>query len=318
MCASPFRTPVARLLSASFVLVASTPAWAGGAPDLIAHWTFDEGSGAVVGDSSGMGHAGAVQGGAVWVPGVVGGALQLNGTNAFVNFGNPATLNPSGAFTISAWFRPTAAWSGSGNDPVVDKGFTSHNPPYYQYHLGVTGTQYPAGPGSVGFSTSSGAGAGTGAGALTIGAWHLLTATTDASSTRLYLNGQLVGTGPGGAPPADYGRPVLVGKFGNLNLFLKGEVDDIQIYGRALSCAEVRCLYLAPGSTANGAPSPTADLNGDGSVNGGDLGLLLAAWGECTASACDSGCVGDLDCSGTVDGSDLGALLAAWGTAGAP
>jgi len=301
-------------LAGAAALAASAHAAAGGVTDLLAHWTLDEGSGAVVGDSSGMGHAGAVQGGAVWVAGVAGSALQFDGTSAFVNFGNPAGLNPTGAFTVSAWFRATVAWSGSGNDPIVDKGFSSHNPPYYQYHLGVTGTQYPASPGSVGFNTATGAGAGTAGGTVVLGEWQLFTATTDATSTRFYVNGQLVGTGAGGPPPADYGRPVLVGKFGNLNLYLKGEVDDIQIYSRALSCAEVRCLYLDPGSTANGAPAPTADLNGDGSVNGGDLGLLLAGWGECTAGGCADGCVGDLDCSGTVDGSDLGSLLAAWGT----
>lgn len=49
-----------------------------------------------------------------------------------------------------------------------------------------------------------------------------------------------------------------------------------------------------------------ADLNGDGSVNGGDLGLLLAAWGPC------SGCPEDLNGDGVVNGGDLGLMLAAW------
>jgi hypothetical protein len=40
-------------------------------------------------------------------------------------------------------------------------------------------------------------------------------------------------------------------------------------------------------------------------VNGGDLGLLLGAWGT-------SG-PGDLDGSGVVDGADLGILLGSWG-----
>ncbi|MCA9285339.1 MAG: CRTAC1 family protein [Phycisphaerales bacterium] len=48
-----------------------------------------------------------------------------------------------------------------------------------------------------------------------------------------------------------------------------------------------------------------ADLDGNGTVDGADLGALLAAWGGRGA--------GDLDGSGTVDGADLGALLAAWG-----
>ncbi|MFG0256669.1 MAG: hypothetical protein ACF8GE_02080 [Phycisphaerales bacterium JB043] len=47
------------------------------------------------------------------------------------------------------------------------------------------------------------------------------------------------------------------------------------------------------------------DFNGDCVVNGGDLGLLLANWGNPGAT--------DLNDDGTTDGSDLGLLLAAWG-----
>jgi hypothetical protein len=47
------------------------------------------------------------------------------------------------------------------------------------------------------------------------------------------------------------------------------------------------------------------DMNGDGTVNGADLGLLLAAWGT------DGG---DFNGDGTTNGADLGLLLAAWGT----
>ncbi len=46
------------------------------------------------------------------------------------------------------------------------------------------------------------------------------------------------------------------------------------------------------------------DLDGDSLVNGADLGLLLAAWGEASP--------GDLDGNGVVDGADLGLLLAEW------
>ena len=53
-----------------------------------------------------------------------------------------------------------------------------------------------------------------------------------------------------------------------------------------------------------GSCGPDPDLNGDGAVNGGDLGLLLSAWGQ-------SG-PGDLDGNGSGGGGDLGLLLAAW------
>jgi hypothetical protein len=51
-----------------------------------------------------------------------------------------------------------------------------------------------------------------------------------------------------------------------------------------------------------------ADLNRDGDVNGGDLGLLLTSWG--ISGACLQG---DIDGDGTVSGSDLGAILSQWG-----
>lgn len=52
------------------------------------------------------------------------------------------------------------------------------------------------------------------------------------------------------------------------------------------------------------------DLDGDGVVDGADLGMLLAAWGRCPAPP--RVCTGDIDGSGEVDGADLGALLAGW------
>lgn len=47
------------------------------------------------------------------------------------------------------------------------------------------------------------------------------------------------------------------------------------------------------------------DLNGDGRVDGADLGLLLSDWGSSDSEA-------DLDGSGLVDGGDLGLILAFW------
>jgi len=46
------------------------------------------------------------------------------------------------------------------------------------------------------------------------------------------------------------------------------------------------------------------DLDGDGDVDGADLGLLVADWGGFGPA--------DLDCDGIVGGGDLGLLIAAW------
>lgn len=50
------------------------------------------------------------------------------------------------------------------------------------------------------------------------------------------------------------------------------------------------------------------DIDGDGFINGADLGLLLAAWGDCGGGCC----LADLNGDGDIDGADLGLLLAAW------
>jgi hypothetical protein len=52
------------------------------------------------------------------------------------------------------------------------------------------------------------------------------------------------------------------------------------------------------------------DFDGDGLVAGGDLSMLLAAWGACDG---DDPCFEDIDGNGQVDGADLAALLAGWG-----
>jgi CxxC motif-containing protein (DUF1111 family) len=68
-------------------------------------------------------------------------------------------------------------------------------------------------------------------------------------------------------------------------------------------------LQGAPDRNFDGVPDDcvacVGDLDGDGSVNGADLGLMLAQWGS-PGNA-------DLNGDNVVDGSDLGLLLAAWG-----
>ena len=55
----------------------------------------------------------------------------------------------------------------------------------------------------------------------------------------------------------------------------------------------------------------SADLDGDGTVGSGDMGLLLAAWGKASSKT-----VADLNADGHVNGADLGRLVDRWSTAG--
>ncbi len=65
----------------------------------------------------------------------------------------------------------------------------------------------------------------------------------------------------------------------------------------------VDVVAIIPGRAPTAGPR--ADLDGNGLVDGGDLGQLLAAWGTSDGTA-------DLDGNGTVDGADLGILLSSW------
>ena len=56
-------------------------------------------------------------------------------------------------------------------------------------------------------------------------------------------------------------------------------------------------------------PDCAGDFNNDGIIDGGDLGLMLAAWGDCQNQPCSI----DINGDGRIDGGDLGMLLALWG-----
>ena len=62
------------------------------------------------------------------------------------------------------------------------------------------------------------------------------------------------------------------------------------------------------GNSFNPAACDAADLNGDGEVDGADLALVLAAWGQPCL-----GCAVDVNGDGEVDGADLALILAGWG-----
>ena len=52
-----------------------------------------------------------------------------------------------------------------------------------------------------------------------------------------------------------------------------------------------------------------ADVNGDGVVNGSDLSMIFADWGQCTSSG---NCLSDITGDGMVDGADLGYVIGFW------
>jgi len=211
----------------------------------VGHWRFD---GNTL-DSSGLANNGVFFGSTPnYVPGMAGQALELNGSSDFVRVANSPSLNPTGAMSLVAWVKPRT-FSGSGSDPIIDKGYFSHTFPYYQYQLNVTGNLYPSGPGTFGFycgASGSPFGASTGSNFWSPNQWYFVVGTYDGAAVRFFANGELVDEHPASGSLTDYGQPVQFGKFNNLDLYLPATIDEIRIFERALSQDEIHALYSNP------------------------------------------------------------------------
>jgi hypothetical protein len=99
----------------------------------------------------------------------------------------------------------------------------------------------------------------------------------------------------GGSPCIDAGDPDFVPEF---------DERDLDGQMRVWDGDEDGTWIVDMGSDEFGSIIP-GDLDGDGCVGQGDLGILLSSW------AFDDG--GDLNGDGNTDQSDLGILLAHWG-----
>jgi hypothetical protein len=103
------------------------------------------------------------------------------------------------------------------------------------------------------------------------------------------------------------GDPVLSGAAG---LRVVGQQSSCVLSGTTSICSNAPFnvdgpfLLEVPASVCD----CLADLNGDGVVSGGDLGLLLNAWGPTAPSG-----AGDVNHDGLVDGADLALMLNSWG-----
>ncbi|HYD47852.1 MAG TPA: LamG-like jellyroll fold domain-containing protein [Terriglobales bacterium] len=229
-------------------------------PDLILHYTFDEGSGTRVWDSApnGNNHSTDVAT-AQWIAdGRFGGAYGQADTSATMPPFYPAdqadlNFDPQGdAFTISVWVRTTS--NGSYSTLFGKDG----NPPEWpvQYRLWVTDPATSVQP----INGNQWGAALVTAPALNDGQWHLLTMVNRLDGaiwrTRLYYDGGGMFTefasGAGGQLP----NPLRIGDTSFGGNPWNGQMDDLRIYGRALTQAEVGLLYTPPPPTPT--PTPTA------------------------------------------------------------
>ena len=201
----------------------------------MAAYGFNEGSGTVVSDVSGNGNNGTITGATWTTSGKYGNALTFNGTNALVAINNAASLQLTSGMTLEAWVYPTTV-SSAWRD-VIYKG----NDNYY-----LEGTSSKSSRPAAGAILGGVYGEVYGTAALTANTWAHLAATYDGATMRLYVNGVQVSSLAKTGPIATSTNPLQIGGDSIYGQYFPGTIDEIRIYNRALSVAEIQTDMNTP------------------------------------------------------------------------
>ena len=221
----------------SIVVVTSTVSTSSLTSGLVIYLPFNEGTGTITYDQSGNGNNGTLSGTTLptWVPGKIGaGALSFNGSTSAVTLSNSASFNTmTSSFSITHWIKTVSSTSqmytvgnaGGGNG----------------YRFGLTS-------GEVAFLVGNGSDTETTCGSKTVndGTWHMISGIFNLSGTdqfSCYIDGAFQANV---SLPSNYssmstsapgiGKPPCCQPF-------NGSLDDVRIYNRALSAAEISQLY---------------------------------------------------------------------------
>ena len=208
-------------------------------PDLVGWWTFDEDAGNTAIDFSGHGNDGTLGGTTTRVPGIMGGALDLN--NGYVSIDGVADDVKSTNLTISIWIKTIQSIEGevfglndgSGNHPLL---------------WGINSGQA--------FVDDDGTGQTFAPTVLNDNQWHMYTYVRSGSTGTIYLDGIQI---------ASYDSTFSLDTVTRWSIgmewdstpgdFYKGLVDDARVYNKALTVDEVKELMRGDPALA-WKPSP--------------------------------------------------------------
>jgi RNA polymerase sigma factor (sigma-70 family) len=217
----------------------SAPVQAGSG--LIAHWTFDEGRGLIANDRTGNGHTGELVNGPIWAPGKIGGALSFNGIDNYVRVSSSAALNSmKDQMTVAAWVfnREDAPEFGS----IIQRRHGQEALDVWTLFYDMSSDRLH----SFSVITSSKEGHTTVYGQPSypdLNAWVHLAGVYDGAQIHLYRNGVLQVSGLCTGTLANETTPVVIGACDTgvqgMREHIDAVVDDVRLYNRALSDAEI-------------------------------------------------------------------------------
>jgi len=238
-------------------------------PGRVGAWSFDEGSGITVSDQSGSNNTGTITN-ATWAGagnGKFGNALSFNGTNAFVSVPDSASLDVTTGMTLEAWVKPTTVT----NFRTIAVKETSGNLVYGLY--AGSDTNKPQSQVTVGTPRLVDAPS-----AIPTGSWSHVAMTYDGTTERLYVNGTQVASGAFSGTISTSNSPFKIGGNAIWGEWFNGLIDEVRLYNRALSAAEIQTDMNAAISPSDSTP-PSAP--GTLTATGG-LGQVSLSWGAAT------------------------------------
>ncbi len=222
---------------AFFVFGQSKDLYAAG--NLVAAWSFEEGTGITVKDVSGNGHDGVISG-AKWVDGKIGKALEFNGDGDQVLVEHDEALNIKGELTVVAWVYPKG-WNPDLN-AIAQKWEDGSNRRQYQltvykernwWYVSNAGNNWPRAEGVI---------------EVPLGKWTHLAGTYDGKKLRSYTNGKfdVELAQANGIFASDI--PVVIGGYGpktpkctyGQNRHFNGIIDEVRFWNKALTEDEIK------------------------------------------------------------------------------
>lgn len=197
---------------------------------LVGYWHLDENIASTTYDASGFGNTGTLTNGPMWQSASnckAGTCLSFDGVNDYVNVANNSVLQVSN-FTIAAWVKRDVL--DNSFREIVRKGvdyfllINNEN----ELALGIENADF-----ANGYALS-----GT-------GNWEHVAATFDNSTRaiKIYLNGNLVHSLTAQLTLSVGTDPLRIGATEVDTQFFDGQIDEVRIYNRVLSAAEVQNLY---------------------------------------------------------------------------
>jgi hypothetical protein len=207
------------------------------ATGLVAAYAFNENTGTAAADATGNGRTGTISGATWTTAGKNGAALSFNGTSARVDIADHNSLDLTTGMTLEAWVYPTALGTSWRSIILKENGSA--------LAYGLYANENVARPSAyVHIGSAEPSAAGTSA--LAVNTWSHLAATYDGSTIRIYVNGVQVGSRTQTGSIAVSTGALRIGGNTVWGEWFAGRIDDVRIYNRALSAAEIQTDMATP------------------------------------------------------------------------